>query len=151
MKTLSYRTESVYLADGDRKWYLVDAEGQTLGRLCSRISLVLQGKNKPSYTPHVDTGDNVIVINAEKVVLTGNKMNDKNYIWHTGYPGGQRFKTPRQVLAKEPAFLVENAVKGMLPRNRLGRAMIKKMHVYIGGAHPHSAQKPESIDLLQNK
>ena len=151
MKTLSYRTESVYLADGDRKWYLVDAEGETLGRLCSRISLVLQGKNKPSHTPHVDTGDNVIVINAEKVVLTGNKMNDKNYIWHTGYPGGQRFKTPRQVLVKEPTFLVENAVKGMLPRNRLGRAMIKKMHVYTGPTHPHSAQQPEKIDLLQNK
>ena len=121
MKTLSYRTESVYLADGDRKWYLVDAEGETLGRLCS------------------------------KVVLTGNKMNDKNYIWHTGYPGGQRFKTPRQVLVKEPTFLVENAVKGMLPRNRLGRAMIKKMHVYTGPTHPHSAQQPEKIDLLQNK
>ena len=123
MKTLSYRTESVYLADGDRKLYLVDAEGETLGRLCSRISLVLQGKNKPSYTPHVDTG----------------------------YPGGQRFKTPRQVLVKEPTFLVENAVKGMLPRNRLGRAMIKKMHVYTGPTHPHSAQQPEKIDLLQNK
>ncbi|MBX7224938.1 MAG: 50S ribosomal protein L13 [Chitinophagales bacterium] len=148
MKTLSYKTDSVYIAEGDRKWYVIDAEDQTLGRLCSRISLVLQGKHKPSYTPHVDTGDHIIVINAEKIVLTGNKVEDKQYIWHTGYPGGQRFKTPKQVLQKDPAFLIENAVKGMLPRTRLGRAMYAKLHVYAGTAHPHAAQKPEKLKLL---
>ena len=148
MKTLSYKTDSVYIAEGDRKWYVIDAEDQTLGRLCSRISLVLQGKHKPSYTPHVDTGDHIIVINAEKIVLTGNKVEDKQYIWPTGYPGGQRFKTPKQVLQKDPAFLIENAVKGMLPRTRLGRAMYAKLHVYAGTAHPHAAQKPEKLKLL---
>lgn len=145
MNTLSYRTVSAKPHEVERKWWIVDAENQTLGRLSSEIAKILQGKHKPSYTPHVDTGDHVIVINAEKVAMTGNKMNDKVYIRHTGYPGGQRFMTPKEALAKKPEFIVENAVKHMLPRTRLGRAMYKKLHVCVGNEHPHSAQKPETL------
>lgn len=145
MNTLSYRTVSATPQTVERKWLVVDAENQTLGRLSSEIAKILQGKNKASYTPHVDTGDHVIVINAEKVALTGKKLTDKVYIRHTGYPGGQRFMTPKEALAKKPEFIIENAVKHMLPRTRLGRAMYKKLHVYVGAEHPHAAQQPETI------
>jgi len=124
---------------------IVDAENQTLGRMSSEIAKILQGKNKPSYTPHVDTGDHVIIINAEKVAMTGNKMNKKVYIRHTGYPGGQRFMTPKEALVKKPEFIIENAVRHMLPRTRLDRAMYKKLHVYVGTDHPHAAQQPEPL------
>lgn len=126
---------------------MIDAEGAVLGRLASRIANMLRGKHKTNYTPHVDCGDNVIVINAEKVVLTGEKWTEKQYVRHTGYPGGQRFMTAEDLLKKNPIRLVENAVKGMLPRNRLGRALFKNMHVYTGSSHPHEAQKPKNIEL----
>ena len=145
MNTLSYRTVSAKPHEVERKWMIVDAENQTLGRMSSEIAKILQGKNKPSYTPHVDTGDHVIIINAEKVAMTGNKMNKKVYIRHTGYPGGQRFMTPKEALVKKPEFIIENAVRHMLPRTRLGRAMYKKLHVYVGTEHPHAAQQPETI------
>lgn len=145
MNTLSYRTESAKPHEVERKWLIVDAENQTVGRLSSEIAKILQGKHKPSYTPHIDTGDHVIVINAEKVVFTGDKLDKKQYIRYTGFFGGQRSMTPREVLAKKPEFIIENAVKHMLPRTRLGRAMYKKLHVYAGSEHPHSAQQPETI------
>lgn len=147
MNTLSYRTESAKPQQVERKWYVVDGENKTVGRLASEIAKILQGKNKACYTPHVDTGDHVIVVNAEKVVFTGNKMQQKQYIRHTGHPGGQRFMTPAEALAKKPGFILENAVKHMLPRTRLGRAMYKKLHVYTGPQHPHEAQKPETLNL----
>ncbi len=147
MNTLSYRTVSAKAQQVERKWFVIDAENKTLGRMSSEIAKILQGKNKASYTPHVDTGDHVIIINAEKVALTGNKMNDKVYIRHTGHPGGQRFMTPKEALAKKPEFIIENAVKHMLPRTRMGRAMYKKLHVYTGPEHPHAAQKPETLNL----
>jgi large subunit ribosomal protein L13 len=124
---------------------VVDAENQILGRLCSEIAKIIRGKHKASYTPHVDCGDQVIVINADKVRLTGKKMTDKVYIRHTGYPGGQRFATPREVLAKNPRGVVEAAVKGMLPKNRLGRALFNNLFVYAGSEHPHAAQQPKEI------
>jgi len=145
--TLSYKTESAKKETIERKWYVVDAEGEVVGRLCSRIAHVLRGKHKPSYTPHVDCGDYVIVINADKVRFTGQKMDKKEYIRHSGYPGGQRRKTPRQMLEKKPEFIVEKAVKGMLPKNRLGRRMFKKLFVYAGAEHPHKAQKPEPFQF----
>ena len=145
MNTSSYRTISAKAHQVERKWWIVDAENQTLGRISSQIAKVLQGKHKPSYTPHVDTGDHVIVINAEKVVLTGNKLNAKVYIRHTGYPGGQRFMTPKQAFEKKPEFVIENAVKHMLPRTRLGRAMYKKLHVVAGTEHIYSAQQPQPL------
>jgi large subunit ribosomal protein L13 len=147
VNTLSYRTESAKTHEVERKWFVIDAENQTLGRMSSQIAKILQGKHKTSYTTHVDTGDHVIVINAEKVVFTGNKMNEKVYIRHTEHPGGQRFMTPKEALAKKPGFIIENAVKHMLPRTKLGRAMYKKLHVYVGAEHPHAAQQPEKLIL----
>ncbi len=126
-----------------RDWYVVDADGQTAGRLFSRIAHVLRGKHKPSYTPHVDTGDYVVVINAEKIHFTGNKFQQKEYIRHTGYPGGLRRESLGRVLARKPEFVIEKGVKGMLPKNKLGRAMYKKLFVYTGSKHPHQAQKPQ--------
>ena len=145
VNTLSYKTKTVTPKDTVRKWYLVDAENQTLGRISSEIAKILQGKNKPSYTPNIDTGDHVVIINAEKVVLTGKKLTDKVYIRHTGYPGGQRFMTPKEALAKKPEFVLENAISHMLPRTRLGRQMFKKLHVFAGTEHTHTAQKPEVL------
>ena len=145
MSRLSYKTKSVSAKDIERKWYIVDAEDQVLGRMSSEISKVLQGKHKASYTPNIDTGDHVIVINAEKIVLTGNKWNDKKYITYSGYPGGQKIKTAKQILDRKPEHIVEKAVKGMLPRTKLGRAMYKKLHVFTGTDHPHEAQKPEPL------
>ena len=151
MNTLSYKTVSANKATVEKEWVLVDAEGQTLGRLASVVALMLRGKHKTSYTPHVDCGDNVIVINAEKVVLTGDKMTDKEYIRHTGYPGGQRIVKANELMKKHPIRLIEYAVKGMLPKNRLGSAIYRNLYVYTGTEHPHEAQKPKQIDLKTNK
>ncbi|MEY4382476.1 MAG: hypothetical protein RI995_18 [Bacteroidota bacterium] len=145
MDTLSYKTISANKATIQKEWVVVDAENQVLGRLCSEIAKIIRGKNKPSYTPHTDCGDQVIVINADKVRLTGKKLTDKVYTRHTGYPGGQRFATPREVLAKNPRGVVEAAVKGMLPKNRLGRALFNNLYVYAGTEHPHAAQQPKEI------
>lgn len=145
MDTLSYKTISANKATVQKDWVVVDAENQILGRLCSEIAKIIRGKHKASYTPHVDCGDQVIVINAEKIRLTGKKMTDKVYIRHTGYPGGQRFSTPREVLVKNPRGVVEAAVKGMLPKNRLGRSLFHNLFVYAGSAHPHAAQQPKEI------
>lgn len=145
MNTLSYKTVSVSKEDANKSWYLVDAENQIVGRLATQIASILKGKNKPTYTPHADTGDFVVVINAEKVKFTGKKMEQKTYLRHTGYPGGQRAETPKDFLEKKPEVILEKAVRGMLPKNKLGRAMIKKLFVYTGSEHPHQAQKPEQL------
>jgi large subunit ribosomal protein L13 len=142
--TLSYKTVSANSATVDKKWLVIDAEGQTLGRLSATVASLLRGKHKTNFTPHVDCGDNIIVINAEKVALTGSKWDDKVYIRHTGYPGGQRERTAREVLKRKPADLVENAVRGMLPKTRLGRAQFRNLHVVVGAEHKHEAQKPET-------
>lgn len=147
MDTLSYKTISANKETVKKEWILIDAEDQVLGRLASNVAKILRGKNKAYFTPHVDCGDNVIIINAEKVKLTGNKWEDKKYIRHTGYPGGQRERTPKELLVKNPIGIIEHAVKGMLPRNRLGRALFRNMHVYAGPDHPHTAQKPTKLDL----
>lgn len=147
MDTLSYKTKSARKDDVVRKWHIIDAEAEIVGRMCTTIASVLRGKHKPSYTPHTDTGDYVIVINAEKVRFTGSKLDQKQYVTYSGYTGGQKKKTPREVLEKKPTDIVENAVRGMLPKNRLGRAMFKKLFVYAGTEHPHGAQKPESLKI----
>lgn len=147
MNTLSYRTVSANKNTVNKKWIVVDAEAEILGRLSSKIAMIIRGKNKPDFTPHVDCGDNVIVINADKVRLTGKKMTDKTYVRHTSYPGGQRFITSRDLLAKHPTRLVEKAVRGMLPKNKLGNALIKNLHVYAGTEHPHEAQNPAKVKL----
>ena len=128
-----------------RNWYVVDGTNQTVGRMCSRIAAVLRGKTKPTYTPHVDTGDFIIVINAEKVVLTGDKLNQKMYDHYTGYPGGLKEETASNLQKRRPEMLIERAVKGMLPKNRLGRKMVKKLFVYAGAEHPHVAQQPKEL------
>jgi len=145
--TLSYKTISANKATATKEWIVVDAEGLVLGRVASKVAKILRGKNKASFTPHVDCGDNVIVINAEKVVLTGKKMSDKVYIRHTGYPGGQREQRPTDILAKYPERLVEKAVRGMLPKNKLGRKLFTNLHVVIGAEHKYEAQKPKVVDL----
>ncbi len=150
MDTLSYKTVSANKATVNKEWVMVDAEGAILGRLASLIAGMLRGKHKTNFTPHVDCGDNVIVINAEKVALTGQKWSDKEYVRYTGYPGGQRFTTAEELLKKNPIGLVENAVRGMLPKNRLGRALFKNMFVYAGASHPHEAQKPRKIEIKNN-
>lgn len=132
-------------ADVDRQWYVVDAEGQTLGRLATRIADTLRGKRKPTFTPHVDTGDFVVVVNAEKIVVTGNKLQQKLYYRHSGYPGGLRSRTLAAELERRPTEVIRKAVKGMLPRNRLGRAQLGKLKVYAGPEHPHEAQKPQPL------
>ncbi|MCX6222275.1 MAG: 50S ribosomal protein L13 [Bacteroidia bacterium] len=147
MDTLSYKTVSLNKATVQKEWVVVDATDQILGRLSSKIALVLRGKHKPGYTPHVDCGDNVIVINAEKVRLTGNKMKGKVYIRHTGYPGGQRFQTAEELMTKHPARMVEKAVKGMLPKNSLGAKLFTNLHVYVGAEHDNAAQQPKVINL----
>lgn len=147
MDTLSYKTLSISKETADKKWLVVDAEGQSLGRVSSVVAGLLRGKHKPSFTPHADCGDYVIVINAEKVNLTGNKWADKQYIRHTGYPGGQRVRTAEEVLERKPQDLVEKAVRGMLPKNRLGRQIFRNLHVVIGDKHNHEAQKPEVFEL----
>ena len=142
MKTYMQRKEDVV-----RDWYVVDAEGETLGRLASKVANVLRGKHKPTYTPHVDGGDYVIVVNAEKVVLTGNKLNNKIYYNHSRYTGGLRERTAKEMVEKYPVEMIERAVKGMLPKGRLGRQMYKKLFVYAGENHPHSAQQPKVLEV----
>ena len=145
MNTLSYKTQSAKKGEVERNWYVIDAEGEVVGRLCSQIAHVLRGKHKPSYTPHVDTGDYVIVINAEKVRFTGNKWDQKEYITFSGYPGGQKRRVAKEMRDKKPVGMVEIAVRGMLPKTKLGRAMIKKLFVYEGAEHPHQAQQPKTL------
>ncbi len=147
MNTLSYKTESANKATVHKEWLIVDAENEVLGRLAAKVAYMLRGKHKPSFTPHVDCGDNVIVINAEKVRLTGLKMAQKEYRSHTGYPGGLRVKTIEQVLAKHPERVIGNAVKGMLPKNKLGSAILKNIRIYAGTEHGQEAQKPRVIKL----
>ena len=142
MKTYSAKAQDV-----ERKWYVVDAQGKTLGRLATQIATILRGKHKPMYTPHIDCGDYVVVINAEKVWTTGRKLDQKKYYRHSGYPGGLREITLRNQLARFPERVIESAVKGMLPKNKLGRVMYKKMKVYAGPNHPHAAQNPEPLEL----
>jgi large subunit ribosomal protein L13 len=148
--TLSYKTISANKTTVNKEWVLVDAENVVLGRLASEVAKMLRGKHKTDFTPHVDCGDYVVVVNAEKVLLTGRKLTDKIYLSHSGYPGGQRKQTPSQILAKYPERLVEKAVKGMLPKNRLGRQMFRNLHVVIGPEHKYEAQKPKVIDLSTN-
>jgi large subunit ribosomal protein L13 len=147
MDTLSYKTISIRTEDVEKQWWLVDAEGEVLGRLATRVANLIRGKYKPSFTPHIDCGDNVVIINAEKIKLTGNKLTGKVYIRYTGYPGGQRFSTPAELLKTKPTSIIEKAVKGMLPRNRLGRALYKNLYVYAGTEHPHAAQQPKPLKL----
>ncbi|MCI7327273.1 50S ribosomal protein L13 [Hornefia butyriciproducens] len=134
-------------AEVQRKWYVVDAEGKTLGRLASEVASVLRGKNKPTYTPHVDCGDNVIVVNAEKVSVTGKKRKEKIYVSYSGFPGGKKEVTFEEMQAKKPEEIIRHAVKGMLPEGKLGRQMFKKLHVYAGPEHKHAAQKPEPLEF----
>jgi large subunit ribosomal protein L13 len=145
--TRSYKTRFANEATVQRAWHVVDAEGKTLGRLASRIAHVLRGKHKPDFTPHFDNGDYVIVVNADKVRLTGKKMTDKIYLRYSGYPGGQKETTPAEYLAKRPEVVIEKAVKGMLPKTKLGRAQYKKLFVYAGAEHQHAAQQPKPLDL----
>ncbi len=145
VNTLSYKTISANKETVQKEWVVVDAQGEVLGRLASQIARLIRGKHKTNFTPHVDCGDNVIVINAEKVRLTGSKMTDKVYTRHTGYPGGQRFTSPRLLLEKHPERIIEHAVKGMLPKNRLGRRLYTNLYVYAGNQHPHEAQQPTAV------
>lgn len=147
MTTTSYKTISANNKTVRKNWHVIDAENQVVGRLCSKIAHVLRGKHKPYYTPHVDCGDFVIVLNADKVRFTGNKTTEKQYIRYTGYPGGQRFATPKHVLETHPERVIEHAVRGMLPKNRLGRQMFKKMFIYTGTDHPHQAQQPKPLNI----
>ena len=147
MSKLSYKTVSANKNTVTKEWVLVDADGQTLGRIASRIAMLIRGKYKTNYTPHVDCGDNVVVINAEKINLTGKKWGDKTYIRHTGYPGGQRSLTAIEVFEKNPTRLLEKAVKGMLPKNKLGSALFRNLYVYAGTEHQQTAQTPKTINL----
>ncbi|WP_454904070.1 50S ribosomal protein L13 [Alistipes communis] len=151
MDSLSYKTISANAATVTKEWVVIDATNEVLGRLASQIAKILRGKNKPGYTPHVDCGDYVIVVNAEKVKLTGDKLTEKVYVRHTGYPGGQRFATAQDYLKKKPEFVIEEAVRGMLPKNRLGEAIFKNLKVYAGAEHPHAAQNPKAIKLNEIK
>ena len=151
MNTLSYKTISANKETVNKEWLLVDAKDETLGRLASKVAKLIRGKHKVNYTPHVDCGDNVVVINAEKIQFTGNKWRDKIYTRHTGYPGGQRFTTAEELLAKKPEAIIEKAVRGMLPKNRLGRALFNNLYVYTGGEHDQVAQKPKEIKLNEIK
>ncbi|MGJ3236085.1 50S ribosomal protein L13 [Marivirga sp.] len=147
MDTLSYKTISANKATVEKNWVVVDAAGKVLGRFASDVAKILRGKNKPNYTPNVDCGDNVIVINADKIIMTGKKWDDRVYQHYTGYPGGQRETTPRQLKAKSSTLLVERAVRGMLPKNRLGRDLFRNLYVYEGAEHGHEAQKPKVKEI----
>ncbi len=147
MDTLSYKTVSVNKEHANKKWYVVDAEGQILGRLAQEVAQVLRGKRKACYTPHSDCGDNVIIINAEKIILTGKKMTDKVYVHYTGFPGGQRFRTVEEQLVKKPTEVLRHAVRGMLPKTRLGEAIFKNLYVYAGTEHPHAGQNPVQLTI----
>ncbi len=147
MDTLSYKTISVNEANAEKNWVLVDADQKVLGRLASDVAKIIRGKNKPSFTPHADCGDHVIVINADKIRLTGKKWTDKKYVHHTGYPGGQRVQSALEIKEKSSTLLIEKAVRGMLPKNRLGRKIFKNLHVYEGAEHPHEGQKPKTVQI----
>ena len=147
MNTNSFKTVSQRKEDVQRDWFVIDAQGQVVGRLASQIAAVLRGKHKPTYTPHVDGGDFVVVVNAEKVRFTGKKEQDKQYFRHTGYPGGTKVENPQKVRVRKPEFIIQNATKGMLPRTKLGRAMLKRLRVYAGPDHPHEAQSPQTMEL----
>ena len=147
VNTLSYKTVSANKNTVQKEWVIVDATDEVLGRLASRVAYILRGKHRPDYTPHVDSGDHVIVINADKVRLTGEKMNRKTYIRYTGYPSGQRTETIRHLKNKKPEAVVEKAIKGMLPKSRLGSEMFRNLHVFAGDSHPHEAQQPKKLDL----
>lgn len=147
MKTLKYKTISANKETVNKQWFVVDAEGEILGRLAAKVALVLRGKHKTDYTPHVDCGDNVIIINAEKIRLTGNKLEDKVYISHSGYPGGQKTVPIKKVLDKQPERVLEKAIKGMLPKNRLGDQLFRNLYIYVGSEHKHEAQQPAMLDL----
>jgi len=151
VNTLSYKTVSANAQTVQKKWLMVDAKGQSLGRLASKVAFLIRGKHKPSFTPHVDCGDNVIVINCEKIQLTGNKWDTKEYIRHTGYPGGQRVASAREVFDKNPAQLVTKAVYGMLPKNKLGAQLNRNLRVFVGEEHGMNAQKPTQINLKEIK
>jgi len=142
-----YKTISANDTDVQKEWYIVDATNQVLGRLSSKVAKILRGKNKPGFTPHIDCGDSVVIINAEKIRLTGKKWTDKKYVRYSGYPGGQKFTTPEELINKRPVKIIEMAVKGMLPKNKLGNAIFKNLFVYSGSEHPHQAQKAKEIDL----
>ena len=147
MDTLSYKTVSANKATVNKEWVVIDAEGAILGRLASVVASMIRGKHKTDFTPHVDCGDNVIVINAAKITLTGQKWSGKQYIRHTGYPGGQRITIAEKMMKKNPIWMVENAVRGMLPKSRLGSALYRNLHVYAGAEHPHIAQSPKVVEL----
>ncbi len=151
MDTLSYKTVSANKQTVNKEWLLIDADGMVLGRLASEVAKLLRGKHKPEYTPHVDCGDNVVIINAEKVKLTGKKFDEKIYMRHSGYPGGQRTRTAREVFAKYPERIVENAIKGMLPKNRLGSALFRNLYVYVGPEHKQEAQQPKEFKINTTK
>jgi large subunit ribosomal protein L13 len=145
--SISYKTISGTKETANKQWIIVDAENKVLGRFSSEIAKILRGKNKPNFTPHADCGDNVIVINADKIRLTGNKWTEKEYVSHTGYPGGQRFITPAKLIAKKPTAVVEKAIKGMLPKTKLGNAVFGNLFVYAGSEHPHAAQQPKEVNI----
>ena len=147
MDTISYKTISANSKTADKKWLIADAEGKTLGRFCSEVAKVLRGKNKTNFTPHVDCGDYVIVINAEKITLTGDKMNQKEYQNFSGYPGGRRVELAKDLIARKPHDLIERSVRGMLPKNRLGRKIFTNLYVYAGAEHPHVGQQPQTLDV----
>ncbi|MCH8567242.1 MAG: 50S ribosomal protein L13 [Balneolales bacterium] len=147
MKSPYFKTYTAKPDEIEKKWLLVDAEGETLGRLASKVAMIVRGKHKPEFTPHMDTGDNVVIINAEKIRLTGNKMTDKQYFRYTGYPGGERFSTPAELMEKNPTKIIMKAIKGMLPKNRLGRKLLTNVRVYAGPVHQQTAQNPEKITL----
>ncbi len=147
MDTLSYKTRSAKKDELQKEWYLIDAENEVVGRLATQVALLLRGKRKTLYTPNLDCGDNVIIINADKVKFTGNKLTEKQYVRHTGYPGGQRFATPAELLKKRPEAILEHAVKGMLPKNKLGAELFRSLYVYSGTEHPHAGQNPKPIKL----
>lgn len=147
MNTLSYKTVSVNKTTANKEWVVIDAENQVLGRLSSKVAKLLRGKYKPSFTPHVDCGDNVIVINADKIRITGKKWTDRLHFSHTGFQGGQIIRTPQDIFEKNPADLIEKSVRGMLPKNKLGNAIIKNLHVYTGTEHKHQGQQPKAVDI----
>ena len=147
MDTLSYKTVSANRDTVQKEWVIVDAKDQVLGRFASRVAIILRGKHKSSFTPHVDCGDNVIIINAEKIVMTGDKLAQKKYIRHSGYPGGQKSETAESLLKRKPVAVLERSIKGMLPKNRLGADLFRNLFVYVGEEHPHEAQQPKTIDL----
>ena len=151
MNTPSYKTISANNETVKKEWILVDADNQIVGRLATQVAMILRGKHKPSYTPHVDCGDNVVIINAEKVRFTGKKFEDKEYVRHTGFPGGQRFTTPAKIFQKDPTQVLHKALKGMLPKNRLGRALQTNVFIYTGTSHPHEAQQPKELKFNTKK